>query len=144
MSQQKVESHKPDYIIVSFFEELAGKSIVDVFNKLKDEEKVIFAGYYEIKLTDDNEQGYTEKFTFFEKNPDNEIIESFIRAEKSLENDCIIFKGICDYVAIIQIMSFLIGDLVHMETASKFKCASPKKSIYINVINEWTVQEIEK
>jgi hypothetical protein len=139
-TKKKLESQKPDYIIVSFFEDLAGKSIVDIFNKLSDEEKVIFSGYYEIKLTDKNEIGYTERFDFFEKNPDNEIIEGFIR--ETMENDCIIFKGVCDYVMIMKIMSILIGKFVNMETASKFKCINPKnpeKVVFINLISEWTV-----
>jgi len=137
---KKQESQKPDYIIVSFFEDLAEKSIVEIFNNLSDEEKVIFAGYYEIKLTDKNEAGYTERFEFFENNPDNDIIEGFIR--ETMENDCIIFKGVCDYIMIIKIMSILIGKFVNMETASKFKCINPKnpdKSVFINMISEWTV-----
>jgi hypothetical protein len=132
---------KPDYIIVSFFPELAGKSIKETFDNLSSEEKIFFSGYYEIKLTDENKLGYTERFEFFNDCKDREILEGFIR--ETMENDCIIFKGLCDYVMIIQIMSILVGNLVKMETVNKFKCASPQNSVFINLISEWTLEEIE-
>jgi hypothetical protein len=132
---------KPDYIIVSFFDQLAGKSIKETFDNLSSEEKIFFSGYYELKLSSENELGYTERFEFFDKCRDREILEGFIR--ETMENDCIIFKGLCDYVMIIQIMSILVGNLVKMETVNKFKCASPNNSVFINLIADWTLEEIE-